>query len=488
MKTIKFTLLFIFIATIANAQVPAIEWEKCFGGTSYEFGSHIIQTSDGGYIAAGKTVSTDYDAVDNHGGYDVFVVKLSANSTTEWIKCLGGSYDESAHCIIETSDHGFILAGSTLSNDGDVSGNHGASDGWVVKLDSSGEIEWQKCYGDTCNDVLHTIFPTDDGGYMCFGNIELSDQHLINPQIKRKGWALKIDSLGNVESSQTYGGTSRTSFNAVTPTRDGGYFIAGVKITDGSDVAKSWFLKINEAGTFVWGRDYGIIEDTFYGVTQLADGSLIAVGKNLYDGEMTVVIEKGIVLKFSESGTFRWRKEGTQLGTKYYSVAVVSNNHFVIGGHCPNTTDEDIVLIKMTYSGNVVWQKYYGGENAEYFSSFQQTKDHGFILTARTFSQWTGYHGGSDMWIAKLSPETGIVELDPTLQFQVYPNPTQNILNIQIDPALLNTPYKVYSITGQLVLSGNLTAETMQLNLESFTEGVYLLQVGNQTQKIVKMN
>ena len=247
------------------------------------------------------------------------------------------------------------------------------------------------------------------------------------------------------------------------------------------------FLKINEAGTFVWGRDYGIIEDTFYAVTQLADGSLIAVGKNLYDGEMTVVIEKGIVLKFSESGTFRWRKEGTQLGTKYYSVAVVSNNHFVIGGHCPNTTDEDIVLIKMTYSGNIIWQKYYGGENAEVFSSFQQTKDHGFILTARTFSQWTGYHGGSDMWIAKLSPETGIVEFDPTLQFQVYPNPTQNILNIQIDPALLDTPYKIYSITGQLVHSGNLISETMLLNIESFTEGIYLLQIGNQTQKIVKV-
>jgi len=125
--------------------------------------------------------------------------------------------------------------------------------------------------------------------------------------------------------------------------------------------------------------------------------------------------------------------------------------------------------------------------NAEYFSSFQQTADHGFILMSRTLSAWTGYHGGSDMWIAKLAPETGIVELDPTLQFQVYPNPTQNILNLQIDPALLDTPYKIYSTTGQLVHFGSLTAETMQLNMESFTEGIYILQIGNQTRKIVKI-
>jgi len=487
MKTIKFTLLFILIATIANAQAPAIEWEKCFGGTSYEFGSSIIQTSDGGYIAAGKTVSTDYDAVDNHGGYDVFIVKLSANSTTEWIKCLGGSYDESAHCIIETSDHGFIVAGSTLSNDGDVSGNHGASDGWVVKLDSFGEIEWQKCYGDTCNDVLHTVIPMDDGGYICFGNIELSDQHFVNPQIKRKGWVLKIDSLGNVESSQTYGGTSQTSFNAVTPTRDGGYLITGHKTPDGSDDANVWFLKINEMGTVEWEMGYDNVDDRFYDVTQLAEGSFIAVGESVYHGELPVVMYTGVVLKISESGAFRWRQEGIHPMGQYYSVAVVSNNHFVIGGHCPNTIDEDIVLIKMTYSGNVVWQKYYGGVNAEYFSSFQQTADHGFILMSRTLSAWTGYHGGSDMWIAKLAPETGIVELDPTLQFQVYPNPTQNILNLQIDPALLDTPYKIYSTTGQLVHFGSLTAETMQLNMESFTEGIYILQIGNQTRKIVKI-
>ncbi|HOH23452.1 MAG TPA: hypothetical protein PLB61_08960, partial [Bacteroidales bacterium] len=117
MKAVKLTLLFILIATIANAQAPTIEWEKCFGGSGHDYGRDIIQTSDHGYIIAGRTASNDYDAVGNHsvsGGYaDAFVVKLSATYTTEWIKCVGGSKSESAACVIETSDHGFIFVGST---------------------------------------------------------------------------------------------------------------------------------------------------------------------------------------------------------------------------------------------------------------------------------------------------------------------------------------------------------------------------------------
>ncbi len=494
MKKIRLTLLLMFIATIACAQAPVMEWEKCFGGSGHDYGRDIIQTSDGGYIAVGRIGSNDYDGIGNHsvsGGYtDAFVVKLSATYITEWIKCLGGSYDEYASSVLETSDHGFIMAGSAESNDGDVNDNHGDGglmtkkyDGWIVKLDSSGEIVWKKCYGGTENDIIWKMISTHDGGYICMGNSHSNDGDIVNPEGLDKGWLLKIDSVGNIIWSQVYGGNIVTRFYDITPTSDGGFMIAGEK--NWGDLV--WFLKVDEVGVVEWEMDYETTDDYFRGITQLSDGSYIAVGWT-YDFQICPY-EVGLILKISESGVVEWRQQGTYCWSQYYTVKVISDGSIMVGGDAKNETNNysDFLLIKMSDTGQVIWEQQYQETGREKLATFQQTTDQGFILVGSTTYPWTANHGGYDMWILKLSPETGIVEFDPTLQFQVYPNPTPSILNIQIDPALLNTPYKIYSITGQLVHSGNLTAETMQLNIESFTEGIYFLQIGSQTRKIVKI-
>jgi len=132
-----------------------IEWQKCLGGTNSDGGIFndyiysIQQTSDGGFIMACETMSNDGDVSGNHGSYDAWVVKLNSLGDIEWQKCLGGTNRDIANSIQQTSDGGFIVAGYTYSNDGDVSGNHGYCDAWVVKLNSSGDIEWQKCLGGT---------------------------------------------------------------------------------------------------------------------------------------------------------------------------------------------------------------------------------------------------------------------------------------------------------------------------------------------------
>ncbi|MDR3271999.1 MAG: hypothetical protein LBT29_00750 [Flavobacteriaceae bacterium] len=146
MKKILFSLFVFSLAGIAIAQTPApaIEWQKCFGGSSGDDVSSVQQTSDGGYIVAGNTESNDGDVSDNHGNYDAWIVKLDASGNLLWQKCLGGSGEDIAFSIQQTSDGGYIAAGYTDSNDGDVSGNHGNRDGWVVKLDASGNLLWQK--------------------------------------------------------------------------------------------------------------------------------------------------------------------------------------------------------------------------------------------------------------------------------------------------------------------------------------------------------
>ena len=115
-------------------QAPNIEWQKCLGGNSWDRAYSVQQTSDDGYIVAGYTDSNDGDVSGYHGGGDVWVVKLDRYGNIKWQKALGGSYDDKAYSVQQTSDGGYIVAGSTYSNDGDVSGNHGEDDVWVVKL------------------------------------------------------------------------------------------------------------------------------------------------------------------------------------------------------------------------------------------------------------------------------------------------------------------------------------------------------------------
>jgi len=122
-------------------------WQRRLGGSKDEHAQEVQQTTDGGYVVAGYSYSNDAHVKGNHGGFDYWVVKLNQSGLIEWQKCLGGSKWEFAHSIQQTTDGGYIVAGNTDSNDGDVSGHHGDYDLWVVKLNPLGKLLWQRCMG-----------------------------------------------------------------------------------------------------------------------------------------------------------------------------------------------------------------------------------------------------------------------------------------------------------------------------------------------------
>ena len=170
--------LLLFSATpvqAASQDVPEVEWQKFLGGSNFEQASNIQQTADGGYIVAGETSTTDGEFSGNHGGADAWVVKLSTSGSVEWQNCLGGSGYEDANSIQQTKDGGYIVAGYTESNDGDVSGYHGNADMWIVALDEDGEIERQKCLGGSATEFAYSVQPTADKGYIVAGFTGSSD-------------------------------------------------------------------------------------------------------------------------------------------------------------------------------------------------------------------------------------------------------------------------------------------------------------------------
>jgi len=170
--------LFMFIlgtAATSWAAAPVIEWSRTYGGSGSDSANAIQQTSDGGYIFVGSSNSNDGDVSGNRGGWDGWVVRLDAEGDIIWQRSLGGSGSDGFVSVQQTMEGGFIVAGDSSSTDGDVSENRGDRDGWVVKLDTDGEIEWQRTFGGSREDRINDIQQTTDGGFVFTGHTFSND-------------------------------------------------------------------------------------------------------------------------------------------------------------------------------------------------------------------------------------------------------------------------------------------------------------------------
>jgi hypothetical protein len=169
-----------------------IQWQKSLGGSDYDCAMSIQQTSDGGYIVAGVSLSIDGDVTGALGNYDYWVVKLDENSAIQWQRSLGGTNSDSANLIQQTSEGGYIVAGQSNSNNEDVTGNHGNSDYWVVKLSGSGDIQWEKSLGGSDYEAARAIQQTTDGGYIVAGWSTSTDGDVTGNHGNDDYWVVKL--------------------------------------------------------------------------------------------------------------------------------------------------------------------------------------------------------------------------------------------------------------------------------------------------------
>jgi hypothetical protein len=360
-------ILFILLLLAAVSPVSArrqqgITWSRTY---SQIIGADSVQqTSDGGFVVAGAY-------------FTVLVLKTDALGVPEWERDYSpaGYYSSEVGSVQQTSDGGYIVAGSG-SHTGYV-----RVDGWLLKLDQQGNVQWSKTYGGLADDGFYMAKQIVDGGYVVAGNTASVSSHVFN------GWILKLDSFGNVVWQEAFVGED---IHSVDQTRDGGFVVAGTVGVAGK--AEAWVFKLDRDGTVIWQKAYGVaVRTEAFSIRQASDGGYIVSGHSSLGG---------LILRLDWNGDVLWQKSHVGSGFTTSSITETSDRGFVVAGSSTGP-----FLLKLDLNGNLVWQKTYSDTDGffhGYFSEAQETRDGGLIVSGALPTL------GWNVWVLRVGPEGGI--------------------------------------------------------------------------------
>lgn len=383
---------------VAQTKAPSLQWQKSFGGSKLDRASSICPLPKGGFIMIGYTESNDGD-VKNYIGYgDYLLICLDQSGSIQWQKCLGGSSREYPSCISLTNDEGYIVAGYSYSNDKDVSGNHGYSDAWVVKLDKTGNIEWQKCFGGSRDDDFYSITQTTDGGFIAAGFTESDDGDVSSNYGKSDLWIVKLDSKGNLRWQNNFGGSEDDVAQSIIETKNGGYIIAGYTRSNDINVSKfkgavdAWIIKLSSNGILEWEKTFGGSQvESAESIKSTTDGGYIFTGtSSSQDGDVDKTYGNVDlwVVKLDAKGQMEWNKvfggsgedRGSDIIQTSDSVYVVAGFSFSNDGNLSTKNgDGNAWIISISKTGDLLWQKIFDGVGESMLYCLKATNDNGLI-------------------------------------------------------------------------------------------------------------
>lgn len=408
LKIIATLVVGVLTARQATAQsTHAKLWDKRYGGSSDEGVGSMIRTTDGGFLIGGFSssgISGDKSET-CRGGWDYWIVKLDSSGIKQWDKTFGGSQEERLFSIKQTTDGGYILGGTSLSG---ISGDKtqpswGGEDYWIVKTDSSGNKMWDKRFGGTGNDTFSEIDQTNDGGYLLSGysNSDSSGdktQHYWPGNAHTDYWIVKINSNGFKKWDRRFGGTDRDEGGVLgawdagatfAKCSDGGYLLGGWSLSGiGGDKTEAcwdlngdyWIIRIDSLGNKLWDKRYGGLRyDALSKIKQTFDGGFILGGTTFSsaNGNKTVGYCNGFgqdgdywLIKIDSAGNSQWQQDlGSDGADYFFDICQTADSGYLISGYQPWSgyvscaKSEDAIstgnawIIKTNSSGVKVWDK-----------------------------------------------------------------------------------------------------------------------------------
>lgn len=430
---IPFLLSTMVVTSLAAQQKDCVQplWSMHYGGSGNEQFQRLISSSTGGFVAVGYSESTNGDLTGNRGGRDMWVVRLDSLGKILWQRNLGGSQDEVAKDVVELPGGDLLVLGSTSSVDGDVTGNHGAEDVWLVRLDANGQIIWTRTFGGSLSESAERLLSTGDG-FLVAGYSQSADGDVPFNRGDFDYWVFKIDASGNLLWSNTYGGTLADWAYSITAADGGRFFVAGSTFSNDGDVSGNqgfydfWIIKINAQGQLIWDKNFGgSLEERLYTAHAAPDGGLLIAGTTLStNGDIPSTFGSYDVwlLRLDPNGQILWNRSfGGAQEDRAFAVIPIEDG-WLIGAYtssqngtvAANYGIRDAWLLRVDDTGNLLWEKNFGGSADDRFYGLALTTSGGYAATGLSSSSdfdLNGNFGQRDAWVIVLRPDSLLVEL-----------------------------------------------------------------------------
>jgi hypothetical protein len=468
---LTFTLAMVAMAAILVPSLLTAQttFQRTFGGPSHDYGSSVQQTADGCYIVVGGTLSF------GAGDYDVCFVRTDASGVALWIRTYGGTYGDAGYSVQQTADGGYIIAGVTGFF------GPGLGDIYLVKTDASGDTLWTRAYGGARMDKGYEVQQTPDSGYIVAGAVCLgSDTEDV--------YLMRTNPSGDTLWTRTYGGSGLDEGNSLRATTDGGYIIAGITESFGSESADVYLLKTNASGDTLWTRTYGGPGyDEAYSVQQTTDSGYIITGVTESFGSGLADI---YLIKTNASGDTLWtRTYGGTHNDRGNSVQQTTDGGYIVAGYTSSlgAGNRDAYLVKTNAQGDTVWTRTYGGTTNDVALSVRQTSDGGYVIAGWTYLG----AGGEDVYLIKTDslgnvavsvaePKAGRAPIS-ALSLACEPSPCRGATVVSFQPQAASSEpatLRVYDAQGRLVHSEpSVPASSFRLDLRSMPAGTYFCRL-----------
>jgi hypothetical protein len=372
----------VLCVSLAFSQGPDTSWTRLYGGPRDEYGYSVRQTTDGGYIIAGT------DEI------RVYLIKTDSDGDTMWTNNYGGTYNNWGYSVQQTNDGGYIISGATMKNESGTD----SGDIYLIKTDSLGDTSWTRMYGGDYTDHGYSVQQTEDGGYIIAGYT--ASYNVLN---EFDVYLVKTDEKGDTVWTKTYGELSDDYGYSVQQIEDGGYIITGVTTRDDSTL-DVYLIRTDDSGLVKWKRRYGgTSADCGYSVLQTVDGGYIIAG---YTTQNILALQNDVFLiKTDSDGDTTWTHTyGGSYDDGGYSVYQTTDGGYIITGSTAdieNETHSDVYVIKTDPLGAVMWTKRFGGLDDDGGYSIQQTTDGGYIITGYSGSFTAG---NKQIYLIKTKP------------------------------------------------------------------------------------
>ena len=310
-------------------------WTKSYGNIQYDEIQDIDITSDGGFIVTGHTWTTDWAG-------DIYLIKLDATGNIMWDQTYGGAsgLSDKGYSVQETLDGGYIISGTTESY------GAGGDDLYVIKTSSTGALQWTRTVGSSgTSEAGREIQQTSDGGYIVTGYTD-------GPSGFLDVLLVKLSSSGLVQWSKVYGGSSYDFAYSVQETIDNGFILGATTNSFGAGSWDAYLIKVSSNGSLQWSKTYGLGgEDRLQSVRQTDNGGYILCGRSNTFGFGDY---DATLLKTDDFGNLQWAKSfGGPLEDQAWFVGEYSTGGFIVCGYAYSfgAGSRDLFMIKTDPNG-----------------------------------------------------------------------------------------------------------------------------------------